>query len=119
MANGGVVTPLLGALQACVSVLLTMSYGVAAQRLRLIQESSINDMAGLGVKLFLPALIVINLGEQLQLGNALNYLPVLGIAPFSIRSTSYKTVDKIFVNQSGPSSTPAPQSDWHTSHLQD
>ncbi|GMF73876.1 unnamed protein product [Aspergillus oryzae] len=77
MADGGIVVPLVGALQACVSVLLTMSYGVAAQRLRLIQESSINDMAGLGVKLFLPALIIINLGEQLQLGNALNYIPVL------------------------------------------
>ena len=49
--------------------------------LRLIQESSINDMAGLGVKLFLPALIIINLGEQLQLGNALNYIPVLSTAP--------------------------------------
>lgn len=81
MADGGIVVPLVGALQACVSVLLTMSYGVAAQRLRLIQESSINDMAGLGVKLFLPALIIINLGEQLQLGNALNYIPVLSTAP--------------------------------------
>ncbi|GMG32803.1 unnamed protein product [Aspergillus oryzae] len=32
MADGGIVVPLVGALQACVSVLLTMSYGVAAQR---------------------------------------------------------------------------------------
>ncbi|KAE8154198.1 auxin efflux carrier superfamily [Aspergillus avenaceus] len=77
MSNGGVVVPLLGALQACVSVLLTMSYGVAAQRFRLIQKSSIDDMAGLGVKLFLPALIVINLGGQLELKHALNYIPVL------------------------------------------
>ncbi|KAE8135261.1 auxin efflux carrier [Aspergillus pseudotamarii] len=77
MVDGDVDVPLVGALQACVSVLLTMSYGIAAQRFRLIQESSINDMAGLGVKLFLPALIIINLGEQLQLGNALNYIPVL------------------------------------------
>ena len=81
MVDDGIVVPLVGALQACVSVLLTMSYGVAAQRLRLIQEHSITDMAGLGVKLFLPALIIINLGEQLQLGNALNYIPVLSTAP--------------------------------------
>ncbi|KAE8379768.1 membrane transport protein-domain-containing protein [Aspergillus bertholletiae] len=77
MIDGGIVVPLVGALQACVSVLLTMSYGVAAQRLRLVQESSINDMVGLGVKLFLPALIIIHLGEDLQLENALNYIPVI------------------------------------------
>ncbi|KAB8234828.1 Auxin Efflux Carrier superfamily [Aspergillus alliaceus] len=77
MVDEGIVAPLVGALQAYISVLLTMSYGVATQRLRLIQESSINDMARLGVKLFLPALIIINLREQLHLMNALNYIPVL------------------------------------------
>lgn len=74
----GVIVPLLGALQACVSVLLTMGYGAIAQRLRLIQKSSIDDIAGLGMKLLLPALIVVHLGEQLELGNAGNYGPVLG-----------------------------------------
>ncbi|KAH8430681.1 Auxin Efflux Carrier superfamily [Aspergillus melleus] len=73
----GVIVPLLGALQACVSVLLTMSFGAAAQRLRLIQKSSIDDVAALGMKLLLPALIITHLGEQLELGNLANYGPVL------------------------------------------
>ncbi|KAJ5831789.1 hypothetical protein N7474_000100 [Penicillium riverlandense] len=77
MASNGLVVPFLGALQACTSVLLTMCYGVAARRLRLIHEATINDMSGLGVKLFLPALIVVNLGRQLHLDTALNYLRVL------------------------------------------
>ena len=75
--------PLLGALQACVSVLLTMCYGAMARRLRLIQETSINDIGALGVKLFLPALLIINLGKQLHLGSAMNYVPVLGLSPRS------------------------------------
>ncbi|KAH1778406.1 hypothetical protein KXX62_005908 [Aspergillus fumigatus] len=77
MREGPIVTPFLGALQACVSVLLTMSYGAMAERFRLVKESSISDMAGLGVKLFLPALIVVHLGEQLEADIVLNYVPVL------------------------------------------
>ncbi|KAL4923427.1 Auxin Efflux Carrier superfamily [Aspergillus undulatus] len=69
-------TSFLGALQACVSVLLTLSYGAAARKLGLIQRSSIHDVSGLGMKVLLPALILVHLGEQLQLGNVLNYVPV-------------------------------------------
>lgn len=78
MSDSGIIPSLLGALQACVSVLLTMSYGVVARQLRLIQETSINDMGALGVRLFLPALLIVNLGKQLHLGSAMNYVPVLG-----------------------------------------
>lgn len=77
MGTEGFVAPLLGALQASISVLLTICYGVAAQRVQLMRKESIDDMAGLGVKLFLPALIVVHLGEQLSTGNVLNYVPVL------------------------------------------
>lgn len=80
MSPNGFLTPFLGALQACVCVLLTMCYGVVARRLRLIHDATINDMSGLAVKLFLPALIVVHLGQQLHLGTALNYVPVLGNA---------------------------------------
>ncbi|BCS25111.1 Auxin Efflux Carrier superfamily [Aspergillus puulaauensis] len=77
MPQGSLVVSFLGALQACVSVLLTLSYGVAARKFGLIQRSSIHDVSGLGVKVLLPALILVHLGEQLQLDNALNYVPVL------------------------------------------
>lgn len=85
----GVLIPLLGALQACVSVLLTMGYGAAAQRLRLIQKSSVDDIAGLGMKLFLPALIVVHLGEQLEVGIVGNYVPVLGMCFSLLFHSSY------------------------------
>jgi hypothetical protein len=76
--GNGIIQPLLGALQACVSVLLTLLWGVWARKLRLMKEESIKDMSGLGVKVFLPALIVVNLGSQLHLDTGLNYIPVLG-----------------------------------------
>lgn len=79
--DDGLLPPFLGALQACVSVLLTMCYGVAARRLSLIHDATINDMLALGVKLFLPALIVVNLGKELHIETALNYIPVLGELP--------------------------------------
>ncbi|KAL1987565.1 hypothetical protein VTN96DRAFT_3165 [Rasamsonia emersonii] len=73
----GLLSPFLGALQACISVLLTLCYGVVARKAQLIREGSINDLSGLCVKVFLPALIIINLGSQLHLGSVLNYVPVL------------------------------------------
>ncbi|KAL2010725.1 hypothetical protein VTN00DRAFT_6532 [Thermoascus crustaceus] len=48
--------------------------------MRMVQEVSIKDMSGLGVKLFFPALLIVNLGSQLHSGSALNYLPVLAWA---------------------------------------
>jgi hypothetical protein len=103
MSAAGFVAPLLGALQACVSVLLTMSYGLIARRLRLIQETSINDMGALGVKVFMPALLIINLGKQLHLGSAMNYIPVLGTDAFP---KQYLTdTDLSPYSQSGPSHT--------------
>ncbi|KAL4805076.1 auxin efflux carrier [Aspergillus unguis] len=77
MPQGSLLTSFLGALQACVSVLLTLSYGAAARKFGLIQRSSIHDVSGLGVKVLLPALILVHLGEQLRLENVLNYVPVL------------------------------------------
>ncbi|KAL3463629.1 auxin efflux carrier [Aspergillus heterothallicus] len=77
MSQGSLLTSFLGALQACVSVLFTLGYGVLTRHFGLIQTSSIHDVSGLGVKVFLPALILVHLGEQLKLENAMNYVPVL------------------------------------------
>ncbi|KAL2842420.1 auxin efflux carrier, partial [Aspergillus pseudoustus] len=77
MPRGSLLTSFLGALQACVSVLFTLGYGALTRHFGLIQTSSIHDVSGLGVKVFLPALILVHLGEQLKLDNAMNYLPVL------------------------------------------
>lgn len=79
MTGSGLLAPLAGALQACLSVLLTMCCGVVVRWLRLIQEEPIDEMSGLAVKVFLPALLVVNLGSNLHLENAMNYVPVLGM----------------------------------------
>lgn len=86
MSESGLVAPLLGALQACISVLLTMCYGVAARRLKLVREEPINEMSGLGVKVFLPALLIVNLGGNLHLESAMNYVPVLGMDLSDVRT---------------------------------
>ncbi|OKL63641.1 hypothetical protein UA08_00500 [Talaromyces atroroseus] len=75
-ANKGLVQPFLGALQACISVLLTLLYGVVTRQANLIHESSINEMSGICVKIFLPALTLVKLGSELHLAIAVNYLPV-------------------------------------------
>ncbi|OJJ98524.1 hypothetical protein ASPACDRAFT_1857777 [Aspergillus aculeatus ATCC 16872] len=70
-------TSFLGAFQACVSVLLTLAYGVIARYAGLVSEISIKDVSGLGIKLFFPALMVVSLGSNLHLSSILNYLPIL------------------------------------------
>lgn len=77
-SSNGILEPFLGALQACVSVLFTLFWGLVARRMKLLKEQSIKDLSGLGVRVFLPALIVVNLGSQLHLDTALDYIPVLG-----------------------------------------
>ena len=61
------VVPFLGALQASVAVLLTISYGVVAAQFNLISESSAKDVSKACVRLFLPALLITNVGAQLHL----------------------------------------------------
>lgn len=70
--SGGIkenfVVPFLGALQASFAVLLTIFYGVLAAQFNLISEASAKDVSKACVRLFLPALLIINVGEQLQQG---------------------------------------------------
>ncbi|RAL09386.1 Auxin Efflux Carrier superfamily [Aspergillus homomorphus CBS 101889] len=70
-------TSFLGAFQACVSVLLTLSYGVVARYAGLVSAASIKDVSALGIKLFFPALMVVNLGSNLHASSILNYIPIL------------------------------------------
>lgn len=78
MTEGSLIAPFLGALQACVSVLLTLCYGVIARRFGMVRDSSIKDMSSLCVKVFFPSLMVINLGSQLDVQSVRNYAVVLG-----------------------------------------
>lgn len=67
----------LGALQASLAVLLTISYGVIASRFNIIKASSAKDISKLCVRVFLPALMISNLGSELHASSASRYLPVL------------------------------------------
>ena len=82
--NKGLVQPFLGALQACISVLLTMLYGVITRQANLINDETINEMSGICVKIFLPALILVKLGSELSLDIASHYVPVFGASPYSL-----------------------------------
>lgn len=72
-----VLTPFRGALQASLAVLLTMCYGVIAAQFGLLKESSAKDLSRLAVRLFLPALLITEVGSQLHLGTATRYVPIL------------------------------------------
>lgn len=67
----------IGALQASLSVLLTLAYGLIAARFRLLKESSAKDVSKLCVNIFLPMLIVTNVGNQIDLGTLNKYYPIM------------------------------------------
>ncbi|RDW94532.1 hypothetical protein BP5796_00295 [Coleophoma crateriformis] len=73
----GILESFLGALQASLAVLLTISYGVIASRYGLLKESSSKDISKTCVRLFLPALLITNVGSELKAGTAMRYVPVL------------------------------------------
>ncbi|KAI9847537.1 MAG: hypothetical protein M1838_000836 [Thelocarpon superellum] len=77
MVLSSLVTSFLGALQASLAVLLTISYGIVASQFQILRESSAKDISKLCVRLFLPALLITNVGAQLHLDTASRYVPIL------------------------------------------
>ncbi|KAF8459071.1 auxin efflux carrier [Terfezia claveryi] len=67
----------IGALQASLSVLLTLVYGLIAARYQLLKESSAKDVSKLCVNMFLPMLIVTNVGSQIDLDTLKRYYPIM------------------------------------------
>jgi len=74
----GLLASFLGALQASVSVLLTIVYGGIAASLGFLSESSAKDISQVCVNMFLPALLVYSVGSELNFETSLRYVPVLG-----------------------------------------
>ena len=77
---GSLVASFLGALQASLSVLLIISYGVIASQFDLLKASSGKDISKLCVRLFLPALLITNVGNELHLDTAIRYVPILSMS---------------------------------------
>jgi predicted permease len=70
-----IVKSLLGAFQAVFSVLLTLSYGVFAARFGMVDPRTAKNISSLCVNMFLPALLITNVGNQINTHNFINYIP--------------------------------------------
>lgn len=66
----------LGAFQASVSVLITLGYGLIAARMGMVRAGTARDVASLCRNVFLPALLITDIGSQLNRHNFLSYAPV-------------------------------------------
>ncbi|EMD01028.1 hypothetical protein BAUCODRAFT_192652 [Baudoinia panamericana UAMH 10762] len=72
-----ILIPFVGALQASIAVLLTILAGVLAAQFGLLSEASSKDISKLCVRLCLPALLIVNVGSQLELGTGTRYVPII------------------------------------------
>lgn len=67
-----------GAIQASLSVLLVIFYGVLAAQYGLIDNRSAKKVSQLAVKLFLPFLLITKVGRELSPDILMNYVPIFG-----------------------------------------
>jgi predicted permease len=71
-----VVASFAGAIQASLSVLLTIFYGVLAAQTNFLDEGSAKKISKLGVNMLLPALLIVNLGEELKADSVTRFIPI-------------------------------------------
>lgn len=71
----------LGALQASVSVLLTIAVGVVASQFGILHQATTKELTSACVHIFLPCLLISNLGENLSTATAIRYAPILVSIP--------------------------------------
>jgi auxin efflux carrier family protein len=77
MAPTGLIPSFLSAIQASLSVLLVIFYGILAARFKLLDSSSGKAISKVSVKMFLPALLLTKIGSELHLGSADRYVIIL------------------------------------------
>lgn len=77
MSSAPLTMSFIGALQASLSVLLTLLYGLIAAKYQFLKESSAKDVSKLCVNMFLPMLIVTNVGSQIDLNSLKRYYPIM------------------------------------------
>lgn len=76
--SSGLASSFTGAIQASASVLLTIFYGVIAAQTKLLSVETGRQISEICIKMFLPALLIVNLGSQIEIDNAVLYVPILG-----------------------------------------
>ncbi|KAI1415997.1 auxin efflux carrier [Hypoxylon sp. FL1857] len=67
----------IGAVQASLSVLLTIGCGVVAAQFGLVSTEAAEQVSRLCVKILLPCLLIVKLGSELHLDTAVHYVPVV------------------------------------------
>lgn len=77
MGSSGFLSSLLAAVQASLSVLLVIFYGMLAAHFKLLDRSSGKAISKACVKMFLPALLLTKIGSELHVGSAYRYLAIL------------------------------------------
>jgi predicted permease len=80
MSMNGLVSSFVAAVQASLSVLLVISYGGIAAKLGLLNSSNGKAISKICVKMFLPALLLVQIGTELHIGSAHRYLVILAWA---------------------------------------
>ncbi|KAF9737606.1 hypothetical protein PMIN04_003844 [Paraphaeosphaeria minitans] len=86
MDSSELVVPLVGALQASISVLVTIFFGVVTAQLNLLSVRAAKEVSQACVRMFLPALLIYKLGSNLNKDTGVLYLPIL------IWSSSYTLI---------------------------
>lgn len=74
---GPLLSSFVAAVQASLSVLLVISYGGIAARLGLLDSKHGKAISKICVKMFLPALLLVQIGSELHPGSANRYLIIL------------------------------------------
>lgn len=77
MSSGGILQPFLGGIQATVSVILTISFGVVFSQFGLLDSDAATKISKTSVKVLLPCLLIHNLGGQLNPETAFEYVPII------------------------------------------
>src|SRR5271170_5323964 len=77
MAPAGLVPSFVAAIQASLSVLLVIFYGIVAARFKLVDSTSAKSISKICVKMFLPALLLTKIGSELHSGSVHRYLIIL------------------------------------------
>jgi predicted permease len=77
MSQSGLVASLVAALQASLSVLLVIFYGIIAARWKLLDNASSKSVSKICVKMFLPALLLTKIGAELHYESAHRYVVIV------------------------------------------
>lgn len=77
LAASELLVPFTGALQAALSVLLTIALGVAAAQCNLLSPTAAKEVSRLCVRMFMPALLIYKIGSNLHQDTGIRYVPIL------------------------------------------